>query len=124
MVCGSLTKLTYRMSSDPPAKVWPSRGVGMWGSGDVGLELNPELLPHVVHPPLRLLIHHDLPRPLAREPLLLPFPRRVDSHLRAEGETAARVVEHVDRSHGEPHVALGIDVVQRHPPRLDRKSVV
>src|SRR3989442_13077506 len=99
----------YRTSTDSPANFWPSRRTS---------ELDAKLTPHRIHPPLRLLVHHDLPRPLAREPLLLPFPRRVDSHLRAEGETAARVVEHVDRSHGEPHVALGIDVVQRHPPRL------
>src|SRR2546426_9381851 len=33
-------------------------------------------------------------------------------------EAATRVVEDVDRPHREPHVALRIDVIQRHPPRL------
>src|SRR2546425_2774537 len=37
---------------------------------------------------------------------------------RSEREATARVVEHVDRAHRKPHVALGVDVVQRHPPRL------
>src|SRR3989442_8389481 len=80
--------------------------------------VNPQLLPHRVDSFLGRLVHHDLVRPLARETLLFPFARRVDSHLGAEREPAARVVQHVDRPHREPHVALGVDVVQRHPPRL------
>src|SRR5882762_1761122 len=107
-VCGSLTKFAYRTSRLPPANVCPSR------TGEV----NAELLPHRVDGPLRPLVHDDLVRPFAREPLFLPLARRVDPHLRAEREAAARVIEHVDRPHGEPHVALRIDVVQRHPPRL------
>src|SRR6266446_6548393 len=112
-VCGRRTKLTYRTSSDSPANVWPSR-----------LEINPQLLPHRIHGPLRLLVHHDLVGPLAREPLFFPFAGGVDPHLRSEGEAAARMVEHVDRAHSEPHVALGVDVVQRDPPRLLRIAYV
>src|SRR6266545_6337064 len=107
-VWGSLTKLTYRTSNESPENVWPSRRS----------ELNAELLPHRIDASLRLLVHHDLVRPLAREAFFLPFARRVDPHLRAEREAAARVVEHVDRPHREAHVALGIDVVQRDPPGL------
>src|SRR2546425_22222 len=110
-VWGSLTKLTYRTRRLPPAKVWPSRRTS---------ELDAKLPPHRVHLLLRLWIHHDPVRPLAREPFFLPLASGVDSHLRAEGEGAARVVEHVDRPQGEPHVALGVDVVERHPPRLPR----
>src|SRR4029077_7806859 len=104
-VWGSLTKLTYRTSKLSPAKVWPS-------------ELNPQLLPHGVDSPLRLRIHDDLVRPFAGESFLLPLACGVDAHLRSEGEATARVVEHVDRAHAEPHITLGIDVVQRDPPRL------
>src|SRR2546422_306151 len=110
-VWGSLTKLTYRTRRLPPAKVWPSRRTS---------ELDAKLPPHRVHLLLRLWIHHDPVRPLAREPFFLPFASGVDAHLRAEGEGAAGVVEHVDRPQGEPHVALGVDVVERHPPRLPR----
>src|SRR5437899_9867388 len=106
-VCGSLTKLAYRTSRLSPASVWPS-------------ELNPQLLPHRIHFLLRLRVHHDPVGPLAREALLFPLARGVDPHLRAERERPARVVEHVDRPQREPHVALGIDVVQRHPPRFLR----
>src|SRR5207245_5905488 len=81
-------------------------------------ELNPQLLPHVVDSLLGLGIHDDLVRPLAREAFLLPLARGVNAHLRSEGEAATRVVEHVDRTHGKPHVALGVDVAQRYPPGL------
>src|SRR5207249_3932193 len=68
--------------------------------------VNPQLLPHRVDSFLGRLVHHDLVRPFAREAFLLPLASRVDPHLRAECEAAARVVEDVDRSHREPHVAL------------------
>src|SRR6266571_219856 len=63
--------------------------------------VNPQLLPHRVDFLLRRLVHHDLVRPLAREAFFLPLARRVDPHLGAEREPAARVIEHVDRPHGE-----------------------
>src|SRR5436309_12406775 len=107
-VCGSLTKFAYRTNRLSPANVCPSRAG----------EINPELLPHLIDSSFGLGIHDDLVRPLACEPLFFPLARRVDPHLRAEREATARVVEHVDRAHREPHVALGVDVVQRHPPRL------
>src|ERR1043166_905553 len=83
-------------------------------------ELNPQLLPHRVPPPLGLGVHHDPARPLTHEAFFFPLARRVDPHLRAEGEAPARMIQHIDRPHGEAHVALGVDVVQRHPPRLLR----
>src|SRR5260370_17122715 len=98
------------MARDSPPNVCPSRAG----------EVNPELLPHRVHPTLGRLVHDDPVGPLAGEPLLLPLAGRVDSHLRAEREPTARVIQHVDRAHREPHVAFGIDMVQRHPPRLLR----
>src|SRR5207247_2501252 len=60
--------------------------------------VNPQLLPHRVDSFLGRLVHHDLVGPFAREAFLLPLASRVDPHLRAECEAAARVVEHVDRS--------------------------
>src|SRR6266496_4676864 len=115
-VCGNLTKFAYRTRRPSPARVWPSRPTVRPSVSPS--ELTPELLPHRVYLLLRPLVHHDPVRPLAREALFLPLARRVDPHLGAEGEAAARMVEHVDRPHGEPHVALRVDVVQRHPPRL------
>src|SRR6266852_1109825 len=91
-VCGSLAKFAYRTSRDSPASVCPSR------TGEV----NAQFLPYRVDLLLRRGIHHDLARPLSREPLFLPLARRVDPHLRAEREAAARVDEHVDRPHREP----------------------
>src|SRR2546425_12546288 len=108
-VWGSLTKFAYRTSRDSPANVCPSRRAS---------ELDAKLPPHRVDPLLGRLVHHDPVRPLAGESLFLPLAGRVDPHLRAERESAARVVEHVNRAHGEPHVPLRVDVVQRHPPRL------
>src|SRR5713101_3866520 len=107
-VCGSLTKFAYRTRRLSPASVCPSRAG----------EVNSEVLPHLVDTLLRLRIHDDLARPFAGEPLFFPLARRVDPHFRAEREAAARVVEDVDRPHREPHVALRVDVIQRHPPRL------
>src|SRR3989440_7460514 len=118
-VCGSLTKLTYRTRSDSPRKVCPSKARPPPAS-----ELNPQLLPHRINPPLGVRIHDDSIRPLAREALLFPFAGRVDPHLGPERECPARVIEHVDRPHGEAHVALGVDVVQGHPPRLLRVPYV
>src|SRR3989441_9807210 len=109
-VCGSLTKFAYRARRLSPANVCPSRPG----------EVNSKVLPHRVDTLLRFRIHDDLVRPFARKPLFLPLARRVDSHLRAEREAPARMVEHVDRPHREPHVTLGVDVVQGHPPRLLR----
>src|SRR5438094_4011919 len=109
------------MSKLPPPRVCPSRRPPSPSSTLLHpppppSELNPQLLPHGVDSLLGLGIHDDLVRPLAREAFLLPLARGVDAHLRSEGEAATRVLEHVDRTHGEPHVALGVDVVQRHPP--------
>src|SRR3977135_3128753 len=86
-VCGSLTKFTYRTRRLSPANVCPSRAG----------EVNSELLPHRVDFLLRPRIHDDLVRPFARESFFFPLARRVDPHLRAEREAAARVVEDVDR---------------------------
>src|SRR2546430_14499229 len=126
-VCGSFTKFTYRTSRLSPASVCPSRSTAPPPSTALPRppplsELNPQLPPHGIDFLSRGLVHHDLVRPLPREPLFLPFPGGVDPHPRAEGERAARVVEHVDRPHREAYVALGIDVVQRHPPRLPWRS--
>src|SRR5207302_5837358 len=109
-VCASLTKLTKRMRRLSPPNVCPSRTS----------ELNPQLLPHRVHAPLGLDVHHDPVRPVAREAFFLPLARRVDPHFRPEGEPPTRVIEHVDRARGEAYVALGVDMVQRDPPRLMR----
>src|SRR5207248_10892128 len=100
-VCGSLTKFAYRTSRLSPPKVCPSRSSPPPSSTALHRppppsELNPQLLPHHVDPPLGLRIHHDPVRPLPREPLFLPFARRVDSHLGAVREAAARMVQHVD----------------------------
>src|SRR5260221_2677963 len=53
-------------------------------------ELNAQVLPHRVHLALGRRVHHDLVGPLAREALFLPLARRVDPHLRAVREPAAR----------------------------------
>jgi hypothetical protein len=58
--------------------------------------------------------------PVPREALLGPLARGIDAHLAAVGERAAGMIEHVHRPHREAHVALGVDVVERHPPRLLR----
>src|SRR6267143_5370723 len=97
-LCGSLTKLIYRTSSDSPPSVWPSR---MERSPS---DVNPQILPPSIYSLLGLRIHDDFIRPLAREPLLFPFARRVDPHLRSVGEGTARVIKHVDRPHGETHI--------------------
>src|SRR5438874_10676897 len=101
-VCGSLTKLTYRTRSDSPRNVCPSRARPSPPSTALhrpppASELNPQILPHRVHAPLRLRIHHDPIRPLAREAFFLPLARRVDPHLRAEREPPAGVIQHVYR---------------------------
>src|SRR5437773_11926404 len=72
-------------------------------------ELNAQLPPHRVDFRLGRRVHHDLVGPFAREALFLPLARRVDPHLRPEREPAARVIEHVDRPHREPHVTPGVD---------------
>src|SRR6266545_6048820 len=101
------------MTSESPANVWPSRAdgrMGGWADGSPiplsahpairrSAKIDPQILPHRVDTSLDLRIHHDLVRPIAREAFFLPLPRRVDAHLRAVGEPAAGVVEHVDRSH-------------------------
>src|SRR5205823_3088566 len=113
------------MSRPSPPKVCPSRSTPPPPSPappppPPPPEPHPQLLPPRLHPPLGVRIHDDSIRPLAREALFLPFAGRVDPHLGPERECPARVIEHVDRPHGEAHVALGVDVVQRHPPRLLR----
>src|SRR5881392_285270 len=123
MVCGSLTKLTYRISRPSPTSVCPSRGAPPPSSTALHRppspsKFNPQLLPHRVDLLLRLRVHDDPVRPFPREPFFIPLARRIDPHFGAEREAAARVIEDVDRPHREPHVALGVDVIQRHPPRL------
>src|SRR5215203_6489290 len=83
-----------------------------------------QLAPHPINRGARGVVHLDHLRPVPGEPFLRPFPRRVDAHLRAVRERATRVIEDVDGSHGEPRVALGINVVERHPPRLLRVAYV
>src|SRR5450755_1181105 len=80
----------------------------------------PQLRPHRIHLRLRPRIHLDHRRPLPAEPLLRPLLRRVDSHLRSVRKGAARMIEHIHRPHRKARVALRIDVVERHPPRLAR----
>src|SRR5438093_8225440 len=122
-VWGSLTKFAYRTSRLSPLTVCPSRGAPPPSSTALHRppppsQFNPQLLPHRVDLPLRLRVHDDPVRPFPREPFFLPLARRIDPHFGAEREAAARVIEDVDRPHREPHVALGVDVIQRHPPRL------
>src|SRR5436853_7887304 len=121
-VCGSFTKFTYRTSRLSPASVCPSRSTAPPPSTALPRppplsELNPQLPPHGIDFLSRGLVHHDLVRPLPREPLFRPFQCGVVPHLRAEGVRGALVVEHVDRPHRESHVALGFDLDQRHPAR-------
>src|SRR2546421_8241247 len=111
------------MSRLSPPKVCPSRSTPpatspAFARPPAPSELNPQLLPHRIDAPLGLRVHHDSIRPLAREAFLFPFAGRVDPHLGPERESPARVIKHVDRPQAEAHVAVGADVVQRHPPRL------
>src|SRR2546427_2635120 len=113
-VWGSLTKLTYRTRRLPPAKVWPSRRTS---------ELDAKLPPHRVHLLLRLWIHHDPVRPLAREPFFLPFASGVDAHLRAEGE-GDRKSTRLNSSHSQISYAVFCLKKKKKPGRiLHRKQI-
>src|ERR1051326_5905679 len=97
------------MSRLSPPKVCPSRSTPPPPSPALPRpaapsELNPQLLPHRVHPPLGLGVHHDPARPLTHEAFFFPLARGVDPHLRAEGEAPARMIQHIDRPHGEAKV--------------------
>src|SRR6202165_4609661 len=106
--------------ANTPSQNAPTRSVP-WPAPS---ELNPQLPPHRVDACLGFRIHHDLVGPLAREAFLLPLPRGIDPHLGPVREAPARMVEHVSRSHRQPRVAFGVDVVQAHPPRFLRISHV
>src|SRR5260370_25140553 len=95
------------MARDSPPNVCPSRAG----------EVNPELLPHRVHPTLGRLVHDDPVGPLPGEPLLLPLAGLADSHLRADREPTAPVTHHVAPVPLLPHPTPGTDVPHRPPPR-------
>src|SRR5207247_10640664 len=97
-VCESLTKCADPTSRLSPASVCPSRSTAPPPPPAPPRppplsELNPQLPPHGIDFLSRGLVHHDLVRPLPREPLFLPFPGGVAPHLPAEGAPPAPVVE-------------------------------
>src|SRR6185437_4134747 len=84
----------------------------------------PQRGPHRIHTSLRRLVHHHPTRPRARESLLRPLPRGVETHLGPVRERAARMVQHINGTHREARIALGVEIVERYPPRLARVAHV